>query len=711
MNAAAQNFIVASPFAFSGGLDQTSTALAIPATRCIAALNYEPTVQGYQRLQGFERTDGRLPSETPYYTLAFIDGQAQLSAGDVITGSTSGASGKVLVGPVVASGSWGDGTATGTLVLVDVSGTFQAAEALLVAGHPAAISDSPSLENGAGTPAQEAEWTAATWDWMRHRITKPPGSGPVRGVFDFNGTLYAIRDDELATKGRMFKATDAGWVEQQLGRLLRFTVGLIGGEALVEGNQVTGATSGAKATVRRIVVKTGMWGATSSDADKAAGNLIVANQTGQFKAGEALKLGGTAIATVDKGDSSAITLPPGGRYAFKIKNFYGASNLKRIYGVNGVGNGFEYDGGNVLVPIETGMPDGKDKPDRIFEIANALGFTFPGGSIQFSDPGEPCIFNAILGAGEIGMGDDITDVIDSNDSAVVFFAKNKVCTLSGRGIDTFTFDELTEEAGAEAWTAQRVGRTIYLDRRGMRDLNATAAYGNFRAGSISELFDTYLQDKRKSGARPACSLRCRGKSQYRLFYDDGSGFTLFMGGKTPSMLPFELPIVPYTCWLGEAADGSEAMYLGAEDGYVYKLDSGTSFDGAGVTGFVMMPFNHLGRIDQNKRGISVSVEMDAAPQTSIGILAQYDYADGEKPYSGQHKFTVAGGGGIWDVSNWDTFFWSSPFQGMAEADIAGDGRNISIVFAANGSVTEPPHTLEAYTIRWVPRGRVKRTAR
>jgi hypothetical protein len=36
------------------------------------------------------------------------------------------------------------------------------------------------------------------------------------------------------------------------------------------------------------------------------------------------------------------------------------------------------------------------------------------------------VFNAILGALELSLGDDITDVIDANDSAVVFFAKEKV---------------------------------------------------------------------------------------------------------------------------------------------------------------------------------------------------------------------------------------------------------------------------------------------
>lgn len=713
MSGGIKDSIVASPYAFQGGLDQTSSALAIPATRCIAAVNYEPTVDGYARLTGYERTDGRLPSATDYWVLPFVDGQSQMHAGDLVVGSVSAAKGRLLLNPLNLTGSWGDGTAAGTLILVAVDGTFQMAEALKVAGSPKAVSDGPADINGASTPENEAAWIEAAQDWMRHLIQKVPGSGAVRGVVEYGGSLYGVRDNEAATKGRMFKATAAGWVEQTFGRLLRFKNGTgdTAKNGINEGDQVVGATSGAKATVKRIVVRTGTWGAVTGDADKAAGYLIVANQTGTFKKDEALNVGTTQGAVVDKGNSEEIALPPGGRYVFKVKNFYGATNRKRIYGVNGVGTAFEYDGGNVLVPIETGMPEGKDKPERLFEMANHFGLSFPGGSIQFSAPGEPCVFNAIIGAGEIGMGDDVTDIIDQTDDAVIFFAKNKVATLTGRGIDTFVFSEISEEAGAEPWTAQRIGRTMYLDRRGLRDVNTTAAWGNFRTGALSELFDNYLQDKRKSGARPVASIRCREKSQYILIYNDGSGFTLFMGRKTPEMLPFELAIVPSCVFVGEGADGSEAIYLGAQDGYVYRYNSGSSFDGVGVRGFCMMPFNHLGNINMQKRGSTVRVEMDAAPQARIGILAQYDYADGEMPYSGSHDFQVAGGGGIMDVSNWDTFYWSSPFQGMAEADIAGAGRNISIIIAARSAITEPPHTLQNYTVLWVPRGRVKRTAR
>jgi hypothetical protein len=286
------------------------------------------------------------------------------------------------------------------------------------------VCDGLAAINGASSAENEARWVEAAQDWMRHLIQKVPGSGAVRGVLDL--WRHALRrprqrggDQGPDVQGDRCRVGRAGLraaaaLQDRAGRA----------ECRPRGPRATRSSarppaprpSSAHRRPHRHL------GRGHRDADKAAGYLIVANQTGQFKAGEALKSaprGGDRRHRRQRGDRA----PPGGRYAFKVKNFYGATNLRRIYGVNGVGTGFEYDGGNVLTPIETGMPEGKDKPDHIFDIANASRLHLPGRLDPVRAPGEPCIFNAILGAAEIGMGDDITDVIDSTDDAVIFFAK------------------------------------------------------------------------------------------------------------------------------------------------------------------------------------------------------------------------------------------------------------------------------------------------
>lgn len=47
---------------------------------------------------------------------------------------------------------------------------------------------------------------------QRALIAKPPGSGPIRGVFVLKGSTYAFRDNEAATQKRLYRSTSTGWV-------------------------------------------------------------------------------------------------------------------------------------------------------------------------------------------------------------------------------------------------------------------------------------------------------------------------------------------------------------------------------------------------------------------------------------------------------------------------------------------------------------------
>lgn len=688
-------------FAFSGGLDVVSAALALPPGRLRSGLNYEPLAEGYGRVDGYERFDGKpSPSSRAYWLLPFDTGVSAITAGMTITGGTSGATGIVVLEPVGFTGAW-SGTGAGTLVLGNVTGTFQDNEQLLASATLRALAAGPATQNSAGTALLDEAYTEAVQDYQRSLIAKVPGSGPVRGVAELNGTIYAWRDNTGATYCDMWRATSSGWVQVNLGTQMFFDQGLV---AIEEGVAIAGASSGATATVRRVVRQTGDWGTD------AAGYVVLSGVTGTFTGGETLVQ--SAVNVARAGVASSIRIQPGGKYHTINHNFYGAASRRAMYGASGVAFGFEFDG-TAYTPIRTGMPD--DKPTRVFEIANHLGLTFPGGSVQFSGIGEPVLFDVTLGAGEIGFGTEVTDVIQANETAVVLFGQQKISILGGSDADSFQLQELTEEAGAEAWTAQRIGTTVYLDRRGLRDLRATQAFGNFKTGTLSALIEPYFRVKRKAGAVPVLSLVSRSKTHYRLYWSDGTGLSVYMGGKTPEAIPFSLNgMQPYCGTTCELEDGTEGIFIGGEDGYVYRMDSGPSFDGTGVQGFVMTPYNHFQSSMQDKRFRKATIELQAQPLTRIGIMAQYNYGDGTTPISGNKDFDVVGsgegldflvqgGGGNFDLDFWNEFFWSSPSEGTADADIDGFGRNASFIIACKSAKTEGPHVLQAYTIRFSPR--------
>lgn len=681
-------------YAFKGGIDTNSAALAVPPEALVYGLNYEPIAEGYGRVDGYERYDGRqAPSDTGYWAIAFTGGVTEFAVDDTVTGAISGATGTVLELPTVTSGAFDDNDAVGNLALGSVSGTFQSGEPLQVSAVTYATAASLAVAGGASSIEIDRRWLNLAREAKRALIAKPTGSGAIRGVAVHNGTVYAWRDNAGATECLGYRATASGWTALTQSRRLAFTAGQAA--AVAEGDTITGGTSGATATVIRVVVTSG-----SFAANDAAGWLHVTGQSGTFQAAENIQVSASTRATAS-GNSTINSFPAGGRYRCISHNFYGSADRYRLYGANGVGYAFEMVN-HVMVPIITNMPTA-DTPTHVFEIRQHLGLVFAGGSVQISEPGEPLEWEPLVGAGELGLGTEITDVVQANETAVALFGEQRIATLTGNDTSDFQVTELTEEAGADPDTAQRIARTMYLDRRGLRSLDATQAFGNFKTGTLSAQFEAYFKRKRDRGIEAVGSLVSRTKSQYRLWWDDGTGLSVYMGDKVPAAIPFDYDYTP-TCFAqGELSDG-EALFVGASDGYVYRLDSGTSFDGTGIVAACMTPFNHFGSIMQNKTFRKVTLELDGSPQATIRILAQYDYGDSAQPIDFGSRFDVRAGGGLFNVGYYSEFYWDDPVEGTAECYIDGFGRNAAFVFTSEADPVEPPHVLQAYSVHFSPRG-------
>lgn len=715
--------IVSPPIALLGGLNLVTPAIRTPPGHAIAGMNYECAQKGYHRCDGYERFDGRpRPSDAKYWVLHFNAHLDDIVEGDTVTGGTSGATGVALLDEVVtgagsiwdAGASIWDGGATvddpagslwdaeGYLVLVDVAGAFIDGEELQVGGGMVADADGVASERSAPDDSTDATYYQAAIEARRAVIQAVPGAGAVRGVWFYNGATYAFRDDaDPATACIMYKATAAGWTAQGLGRSLPFTSG--GTYEILEGDTIVGASSAASAVVGRVILESGTWAGGD-----AAGRLILTGQTGSFAA-ENLNVGANGNVATVAADSTANALPPGGRYDFVNHNFYGRSDRRRMYGCNGVGPAFEWDGA-VFVPIITGMAE--DEPTHIAVFKNQLFLSFPGGSNQHSGVGDPYQFTIVSGAGEIAVGDDVTGYVQGYAKILGIFTRNKVFVLSGNDPSDWILDEIADDSGGVEWTVQKIVTPIYLDAKGLRDMRATQAFGDFNMGSVSDMVEPLIRAKRKARIAPVGSLRVRAKNHYRLFYADGTGLSVYFGRKKPEIMSFDLGIAMTSGCSGRDDDdsdddvGDEFLFMGTADGFVYQLDVGTSFDGGNVAAFLRLPFNNVGSPQQNKRWKKARLEVDATASTQLGMTAEYSYADPDQPPSSEQSFLVSGGGGFWNEMNWDEFYWSSPVEGVAEAYIDGLGVNVSITIISD-AVYEEPHVIHGMTLTYAPRGIVR----
>lgn len=551
-------------------------------------------------------------------------------------------------------------------------------------------------ERAAPNITKHQEYLAYVADVQRALITQVPGSGRIRGVWLYNGTVYAFRDNDGATAGRMYRSTSSGWVEVTFATHLDFDAGLAAGEdALVQGATVTGLTSGASAPIRRVNVIDDAWGSAS-----AVGTLVLGTVTGgPFQDNETLRVGGVNVATAD-GVVYTPTFAAGGRYRFRTHNFYGSSDRKRMYGVYGLGRYFEYDDSDgVLASYRTGMPT--DTPEWIAIDDNQLMLGFPGGSWQIAGVGEPANWTVTLGAAEIGCGDDITGVIEELAGSIFLFTRGRTFQLSGNALDGYVLTTFDFENGAIANSVQKIGFGIHLDDRGFGSLLSSDRYGNYQANTFSRLIQP-LVDYLLKNAAVTESVIHRAGNRYRCFFDDGTFISIGVSGnKVTGHMACSYGGKVVRCAVSaEDASGTERIFFGSDDGFVYEAQKGTSFDGEPVRATLRPAFHHSGSPDRVKRYRSGRIE--AVVNGPCTLYVTPDLSFGETVQSERDLSSLIGGA-IWNTQDFETFNYNARIEPLKAFRIEADGTHIGLAIRHVSSV-ELPHTLRAVVYQSSQRG-------
>lgn len=670
-------------YPMKGGLDLVTPMIARDPGRCLDAQNYEPgVVGGYRRINGFERFDGQTsPTSATYWTMtATVTGT--IAVGDTITGVSSGATGKVLA----VSG--------GNLVLGRVLLVFQVGEVLNILGSPVATTTTTAYLSGASSPSDDADYTLLAANDRRADILKVPGSGAIRGGFIYADVNYAFRDNAGGTAGDLYKETTAGWVKVNFGREIQFT----GATAQIsDGDVITGATSGATATVVRAMLRTGTWAAAG------VGTLILSGVTLAFQNGEGLKVGGVSKAT-SNGVDTAIARAVGGHVETVTANFTGALATKRVYGADGVNLAFEFDGTN-YIPIRTGMTT--DTPKHIAYHRNHLFLSFLG-SLQYSGIGNPYSWTVLTGANEIGMGDVISGLLpqtgNSAGAALAVFTSGQTSILYGSGSASFNLVPSVQDLGYLAYTLQAVSNNTFgLTGRGVQALITTLNYGDFDYAALSFLVQPLMA--RKQGLQTA-SVTLRTKNQYRIYFSDNTGLVFGLTGeKVSGIMPLNYGMPVRVMWSSILSTGEEVTYFGSDDGYVYRDNIGTSFDGNEIEAWIRPAFNNLKSPRVRKQYRRAVFEVECEGYAEVNATYDLGYANsGVSQAAVQQDQTLIGGGGYWDSStfNWDSFVWDAPVVADAQISIDGTDVNIGFLFYSKRA-QDDPHVIQGVNLLFTPR--------
>jgi hypothetical protein len=649
-----------------GGLDQITPTLSLTPGVVRRAANFECSLNGgYTRIAGYERYDGRPNPSDARYNVLTCTLTGAVAVGNTVTGYTSAATGKVIAV---------DGS---NIVITRETGTFLIGEGLVVSA--ANVGSITAIAGAVSDGLQDATYKSLAAADYRASITAVPGSGSVLGVLFYDGNVYAWRNNAGGTAAVMHKSSGSGWTAVALGIELPFDDGTT---EILEGQTVVGGTSGATGVVTRVVVQSG----TFTGSPAAAGRLIFASVTGTFVNNEHINVGGSKKALCN-GTQAAITFAPNGRFQGVVANFGGGQSNKRMYVCDGVNRAFEFDG-TVTVPISTSMTP--DVPTRIVVHKQHLFLAF-GHSLQFSAISDPYVWDPVLGAGEIAMNDSITQLLslpgDQSSGALAVYTRIDTSVLYGTSSEDFALSTFNVGTGGLPFTGQNLDQSYILSERGVMGLGTTLNFGNFATASLTMNLRPFIQVRRNLAS---ASIVNREKGQYRVFFSDGYGLYLTIAnGKYVGAMPIQFPNPVLCTSEGQSVDGAETSFFGSSDGFVYRLDAGTSFDGDVIPANLSLVYNSTKspRILKRYRKASVELTGDSFAEFSFGYGLGYLTNFLEQPSESLHENDLRAA--FWDSFSWDNFVFDGRELLPSEVEVNGTAENMAIRISSVSALLQP----------------------
>lgn len=675
---------------YPGGLDQTTPSLSLQPGALRDVMNFECAQSGgYARIQGYERFSGLVSPSSAGYVIVQISAYTNVPiVGQTLTQATSGATG-VIIAVFNAGGVF-------YIAVTKVTGTFDATHNVLVGATPigTAITTAVTISS-----LLNAQYLAAAADVYRALIAAVPGSGAILGVvamtFSNVDNVYAFRANVGATAVAIYKASVAGWVLVPFYNTVSFTAGNVA----IPADGATLTQGGVTATVKRVVTQSGpLW------TGAAAGQFVIgAPSGGNFAAGAATLTGGATVTLT--GIQTAITLLPGGKFQFDKGNFSGQSITRRIYGCDGVNKAFEFDG-DILAPIATGLSP--DNPKFIC-IHKSFLFLSKDSSLIYSGVGTPFLYGATNGGGEIATGDEVTGLVvlpgSQTTATLAVFLRSNTSFLYGTDPTTFNYTTFNTGIGTLAYSAQNLSDTFSLDDLGVVSLKTTLNYGNFLPTTMTKNIYPFIQAER---AKITCSSVSKVKSQYRLFFSDGVGLWLTsINGQYLGATVVSFPNPVNCADQDNTAVNGMVSYFGSTDsnGYVYQLDSGTSFDGGNIDAHITLAWNAINspRILKRFRAGSIEIQSNMYASVNFGYQLGYGSTNIGQPANTNYASNFSGAP-VWDTASmvWDNFVWDGQTLIPTDVDMTGTGENVQVTLSSSTNYIAA-YQLNSVIFQYTPR--------
>jgi hypothetical protein len=434
-------------------------------------------------------------------------------------------------------------------------------------------------------------------------------------------------------------------------------------------------------------------------------NVFAARGNGLFRSSGS---GWTEITNNATFSSTGINLGSGSSKVRFLK--YDFDGTEKFLVVDGDSGNKPFRFTNTVFSELTALPNDTLGCTHVVNFKNHV-FLASGKKLIFSAPYDETDFTSASGGGIINIGDNITGLVVFREQLIVF-SENTINRITGSSIADFQLVPVSRDLGCVAEdTIQEIGGDIlFLGPDGIRSFSSTERIGDFNLAVVSKPIQTEVLDLISSSSS-FTSLVIREKSQYRIFgYNSAyqssaakaiAGTQLQDGVSWNDLRGFKA-YVSYSEYDGNA----EFAYFANEDGYVYRMEQGNTFDGTNIVATFATPYIPIQDPNLRKTVFKATTYIDADGQFDLlkSIKYDFDQVNSIQPASislnNSTATSVVYGSGIYGTSTFGTkqrYIYDEP--------VTGSGFTVSVLYETTGQTTDSTFTIDATTIQFGLYGR------
>ena len=465
-------------------------------------------------------------------------------------------------------------------------------------------------------------------------------------------------------------------------------------------------------------------------ASQTGSSLIIDGLTSTPQIGDVFKIAGvdkiytvTATPTVSSGgttvaidpalasspaDNAALTFlstsrENGGKTRFSRYNYTGTEKVAIVDGVNvpALYNGSQFTALNdAPTDVRAAEFVVNFKSHLVFGKSNVLTFTAP-----FTDTD----FTAANGSGTISVGSSITGLIVFRQQLIVF-TESSIFQITGNTIADFQLQPVTTDIGCvDKDTIQEVGGDImFLGPDGLRLLSATDRFNDFNLAVVSKTVQKEVTDFITANTS-FTSVVIRSKSQYRILgFNNNIGQanaqgilgTQMAGQGGEGMSWADLRGIRAHVADSRFFQNAETIVFANDDGFLYQMEEGNSFDGSNIQTTFATPFMPINDPRIRKTFYKMFLYTDPQGSVSFDVSLKLDFDQKNSVQPTKIDFNNATGtvAFMGQATYGSTAVFSSKLKTLFETQIIGSAFVVSLQYTSDS--VDPPFSLDAITLEY-----------